>query len=94
MYIYITLYTVLEIAVITHVILKCLIFKVVLKSPQNEEMNNKQHNSNRIEVVKTIVMLNVVLLVTAFPLFLPNKCSLFKGSKKYRVNWLVFFILL
>ncbi|XP_046859744.1 cannabinoid receptor 1-like isoform X1 [Xenia sp. Carnegie-2017] len=73
MYTYITVYAVLEIAVLLQIILKCFILKAVLQSRQNTKVNAKQHNTKHFEIVKTIIVLNVLLLVTAFPYFVAKQ---------------------
>ncbi|XP_046859715.1 cannabinoid receptor 1-like isoform X2 [Xenia sp. Carnegie-2017] len=73
MYIYITVYAVLEIAVLLQIILKCFILKVVLQSRQDTKVNAKQYNTKHFEIVKTIIVLNVLLLVTAFPYFVAKQ---------------------
>ncbi|XP_046859740.1 cannabinoid receptor 1-like isoform X6 [Xenia sp. Carnegie-2017] len=73
MYIYITVYAVLEIAVLLQIILKCFILKVVLQSRQDTKVNAKQHNTKHFEIVKTIIVLNALLLVTAFPYFVAKQ---------------------
>ncbi|XP_046859730.1 cannabinoid receptor 1-like isoform X3 [Xenia sp. Carnegie-2017] len=73
MYTYITLHAVLEIAVLLQIILKCFILKVVLQSRQDTKVNAEQHNTKHFEIVKTIIVLNVLLLVTAFPYFVAKQ---------------------
>lgn len=73
MYIYVTIYAVSEVSVLLQVILKCFILKEVLQSRRNTEMNAKQHNTKHFEFAKTIILLNALLLVTAFPLFVTKQ---------------------
>ncbi|XP_046859765.1 cannabinoid receptor 1-like isoform X2 [Xenia sp. Carnegie-2017] len=73
MYTYITLYAVLEIAVLILVIGKCLILIIVWQNRQNTTVNAKQHNRKHLEMVKTIILLNILLLVTAFPYFVAKQ---------------------
>ncbi|XP_046859759.1 cannabinoid receptor 1-like [Xenia sp. Carnegie-2017] len=73
MYTYITVYAVLEIAVLLQIILKCFILKVVLQSRQDTKVNAKQYNTKHFEIVKAIIVLNVLLLVTAFPYFVAKQ---------------------
>ncbi|XP_046859753.1 cannabinoid receptor 1-like isoform X1 [Xenia sp. Carnegie-2017] len=73
MYTYITLYAVLEIAVLILVIGKCLILIIVWQNRQNTTVNAKQHNRKHLEMVKTTILLNILLLVTAFPYFVAKQ---------------------
>ncbi|XP_046859727.1 cannabinoid receptor 1-like isoform X1 [Xenia sp. Carnegie-2017] len=73
MYTYITVYAVLEIAVLLQIILKCFILKVVLQSRQDTKVNAEQHNTKHLEIVKAIIVLNVLLVVTALPFFVAKQ---------------------
>ncbi|XP_046859018.1 mas-related G-protein coupled receptor member H-like [Xenia sp. Carnegie-2017] len=90
MYTYVTLYAVLEIAVLLQIILKCFILKVVLQSRQDTKVNAKQYNTKHFEIVKAIIVLNVLLLVTAFPYFVAKQVEFIQRLGKYKVNWLGF----
>ena len=59
---------VLELAAVVQVVLKFLIIKEILKSGRNAEVSTEHQNNHR-EIAKTIVILNVVLIITAFPYF-------------------------
>ncbi|XP_046859790.1 uncharacterized protein LOC124453077 isoform X2 [Xenia sp. Carnegie-2017] len=89
MYIYITVYAVLEIAVLLQIILKCFIFKVVLQSRQDTKVNAKQYNTKHFEIVKAIIVLNVLLLVTAFPYFVAKQVEFIQrlGKIQSELAW-------
>ncbi|XP_046859716.1 uncharacterized protein LOC124453058 isoform X3 [Xenia sp. Carnegie-2017] len=89
MYIYITVYAVLEIAVLLQIILKCFILKVVLQSRQGTKVNAKQYNTKHFEIVKAIIVLNVLLLVTAFPYFIAKQVEFIQrlGKIQSELAW-------
>ncbi|XP_046859733.1 cannabinoid receptor 1-like isoform X2 [Xenia sp. Carnegie-2017] len=89
MYTYITLYAVLEIAVLIQVIGKCLILIIVWQNRQNTTVNAKQHNRKHLEIVKTIILLNILLLVTAFPFFVAKQVEFIQrlGKIQSELAW-------
>jgi hypothetical protein len=70
MKIYIAQIAVLELAVFVQVMLKVLIIRQIMKSGR---LNTHQQNNRHKEVAKTIIMLNVILIVTALPYFLAKQ---------------------
>ena len=72
MMIYIAQVGVLELAAVVQVLLKVLIIKEILKSGRNAEVSTEHQNKHR-EIAKTIVILNVVLIITAFPYFVAKQ---------------------
>jgi hypothetical protein len=70
MKIYIAQIAVLELAVFVQVMLKVLIIREIMKSGR---LNTHQQNNRHKEVAKTIIMLNVILIVTALPYFLAKQ---------------------
>ncbi|CAB4024554.1 5-hydroxytryptamine receptor 2A-like, partial [Paramuricea clavata] len=73
MTIYIAQVAVLELAVVVQVILKVLIIREIMKSGLNTEVNAEHRNNKHKEIAKTIVMLNVILIVTALPYFVAKQ---------------------
>ncbi|XP_046859757.1 cannabinoid receptor 1-like isoform X2 [Xenia sp. Carnegie-2017] len=89
MYTYITLYAVLEIAVLIQVIGKCLILIIVWQNRQNTTVNAKQHNRKHLQMVKTIILLNILLLVTAFRFFVAKQVEFIQrlGKIQSELAW-------
>ncbi len=74
MKIYIAQIAVLEFAVIVQVVLKVLIIREIVESGRNmADARTEQRNNKHKEIAKTIVMLNVILIVTAFPYFVAKQ---------------------
>ncbi|XP_046856599.1 uncharacterized protein LOC124449682 [Xenia sp. Carnegie-2017] len=82
MYTYITGFAVLVITVLLHIILRCFILKVVLQSRQDTKVNATQYNTKHFKIVKTIIVLNVLLLVTAFPYFVAQTVQFIQRLEK------------
>ena len=76
MKIYIAQIAVLELTVIIQVILKVLIIREIMKSRRNinthHQQQQQQHNKHK-EIAKTIIILNVILIVTALPYFVSKQ---------------------
>lgn len=72
MKIYIAQIAVLELAVFIQVILKFFIIREIMISRQNSQQQQSQGNKHK-EVAKTIITLNVILLVTALPYFVAKQ---------------------
>ena len=70
MEIYIAQIAFLELAVFVQVILKMLIIREIMKSRRNTA---QQQGNRHKEVAKTIIMLNVILVVTALPYFVAKQ---------------------
>ncbi|XP_046862249.1 type-1 angiotensin II receptor A-like [Xenia sp. Carnegie-2017] len=87
MHIYITEYAVLEFAVFLQIIMKCFIIKEVMLSRRNANMNGQQQNSKHIEIAKTIVILNIVLFVTAFPYFVAKQVEFIERLGKIQSSY-------
>ncbi|XP_046862009.1 cannabinoid receptor 1-like [Xenia sp. Carnegie-2017] len=87
MHIYITEYAVLEFAVFLQIIMKCFIIKEVMLSRPNANMNGQQQNSKHLEIAKTIVILNIVLFVTAFPYFVAKQVEFMKRLGKIQSSY-------
>jgi hypothetical protein len=81
MKIYIAQVAVLELAVVVQVILKVLIIREIMKSRLNTKVNAEKHNNKHKEIAKTIVILNVILIVTALPYFFAKQMEYL-----YRLN--------
>ena len=75
MKIYIAQISVLELSVLVQAILKVLIIREIMKNgPETEVLvNAEQSNTKHKEIAKTIVILNVILIVTAFPYFVAKQ---------------------
>ena len=75
MKIYIAQISVLELSVLVQVILKVLIIREIMKRRRETEVlvNAEQSNTKHKEIAKTIVILNVILIVTAFPYFVAKQ---------------------
>ena len=75
MKIYIAQISVLELSVLVQVILKVLIIREIMKSRRETEVlaSAEQSNTKHKEIAKTIVILNVILIVTAFPYFVAKQ---------------------
>ncbi len=69
MKIYIAQIAVLELAVLIQVILKVLIIHEIMKSRRNTRQQNNRHK----EIANTIIILNVILIVTALPYFVSKQ---------------------
>ena len=70
MEIYIAQIAFLEVAVFVQVILKMLIIREIMKSRRS---TLQQRNNRHKEVAKTIIMLNVILIVTSLPYFVAKQ---------------------
>ena len=77
MKIYIAQIAVLELTVIIQVILKVLIIREIMKSRRNinthHQQQQQQQNNKHKEIAKTIIILNVILIVTALPYFVSKQ---------------------
>lgn len=71
MKVYIAQMAVLELAAVIQVILKILIIREIMKSQR--DLTEHQNNRHIKEVAKTIIILNVILMVTAFPYFVAKQ---------------------
>ena len=69
MMIYIAQIAVLELVVVVQVVLKALIIREIMKSTRDTEISAEHRNKKHKEIAKTIVILNVILIVTALPYF-------------------------
>ncbi|CAB3991654.1 5-hydroxytryptamine receptor 2A-like [Paramuricea clavata] len=67
MKIYIAQIAVLELTVIVQVILKVLIIREIMKSRRNTHQQQQRQNNKHKEIAKSIIILNVILIVTALP---------------------------
>ena len=72
MKIYIAQIAVLELTVIIQVILKVLIIREIMKSRRNINTHHQQQQQQQ-QIAKTIIMLNVILIVTALPYFVSKQ---------------------
>ena len=72
MKIYISQIAVLELAVFIQVILKFFIIREIMRSRQNAQQRQQQSNKHK-EVAKSIITLNVILIVTALPYFVSKQ---------------------
>lgn len=77
MKIYIAQIAVLELAVFIQVILKFFIIHEIMKSRKNAQQQQQQSNKHK-EVAKTIITLNVILVVTALPYFVSKQLEFFE----------------
>ncbi|XP_028408965.1 succinate receptor 1-like [Dendronephthya gigantea] len=75
LYIYIGGIAVLELATIIQVLLKILIIYEILGSGC-EGMCSETQNERQKDIAKTVMMLNVILIVTAFPYFVAKQIEL------------------
>ena len=73
MKIYIAQIAVLELAVLAQVLLKVLIIREIIISEHDIEASGEHRNNKRREIAKTIMILNVMLIVTAFPYFVAKQ---------------------
>ena len=74
MKIYIAQIAVLELTVIIQVILKVLIIREIMKSRRNINTHHQQQQNNKHKgIAKTIIILNVILIVTALPFFVSKQ---------------------
>ena len=74
MKIYIAQIAVLELTVIIQVILKALIIREIMKSRRNINTHHQQQQNNKHkEIAKTIIILNMILIVTALPYFVSKQ---------------------
>lgn len=67
--IYIAQIAALELTVFVQVILKVFIIREIMKSRRNTQQQNNRHK----EIAKTIIILNVILMVTALPYFVSKQ---------------------
>ena len=75
MKIYIAQISVLELSVLVQVILKVFIIREIMKRRRETEVlvSAEQSNTKHREIAKTIVILNVILIVTTFPYFVAKQ---------------------
>ena len=78
LYIFIANIAVIEVVVVFQVVVKILI-AVEFLSSRHKLLNGKpQLNSKQRDVAKAIIILNVILIVTAFPYFLAKQLEYFQ----------------
>ncbi|XP_028393213.1 lysophosphatidic acid receptor 4-like [Dendronephthya gigantea] len=88
---YIAQIAVLELAVIVQVLLKVLIIREILRSEHSIGTNSEQRTNKHKEIAKTIVILNVMLIVTAFPYFVAKQIEYLYRLKVIRGDGLARF---
>lgn len=76
MMIYIAQIAVLELVVVVQVVLKALIIREIMKSTRDTEISAERRNKKHKEIAKTIVILNVILIVTALPYFVVKQMDI------------------
>ena len=88
-YIYIGQIAVLELGVVVQIVLKILI-TVEIMSRQNDILKAENvQNLKQREVAKTVILLNVALIVTALPYFLAKQIEYIARINKYSIDSLL-----
>ena len=77
LYSYLANFTVLTLIVVIQVVLKVLIVVEILRSPLRDAVNGENLNKKQKDLAKTIVILNIILIVTAFPYCLGRQIHFF-----------------